>query len=72
MKQPPQSPDFAFCDFWHFPKLKIALKEQRYADVPDIQRNVTTIPRGIPEKISETVSGSDDIVSTKCVTLRGE
>jgi hypothetical protein len=29
------------CDFWFFPKLKDALKGQRFAGIPDIQPNVT-------------------------------
>jgi hypothetical protein len=36
-------------DFWLFPKLKIALKERRFADLSDIQRNVKTLLRGITE-----------------------
>jgi hypothetical protein len=42
------SPDLAPCNFWLLPKLKNALKEQRLADIPDIQCNVTFL-RGIPE-----------------------
>jgi histone-lysine N-methyltransferase SETMAR len=50
MDHPPYSPDLAPCDFWLFPKLKNFPKEQRFADIPDIQCNVTTLIRGIPEK----------------------
>jgi hypothetical protein len=42
MDHPSYSPDLAPCDFWLFPKLKNALKEQKFAGIPDIQRNVTT------------------------------
>jgi len=49
MDQPPYSPDLAPCDFWLFPKVKNTLKEQRFADLSDIQRNVKTLLRGIPE-----------------------
>jgi len=49
MDHPPYLPDLAPCDFWLFPKLKNALKGQRFADLPDIQRNVKTLPRSIPE-----------------------
>jgi hypothetical protein len=48
LDHPPYSPDLALCDFWLFPKLKNALKGQIFADIPDIQRNVTLL-RGIPE-----------------------
>jgi hypothetical protein len=46
--RPPDSPDFP-CELWFFPKSKNALKEQRFADIPDIQSNVNTLPRVIPE-----------------------
>jgi hypothetical protein len=46
---PSYSPDLAPCDFWLFLKLKNALHGQRFADIPDIQRNVTELMRGIPE-----------------------
>jgi hypothetical protein len=40
MDHPPCSPHLAPCDFWLFPKLKIALKGQRLVDIPDIQRDM--------------------------------
>jgi hypothetical protein len=46
---PAYSPNLAPCDFWLFPELKNALKGQSFADIPDIQSNVTTLLRGIPE-----------------------
>ena len=46
---PPYSPDLAHCDFWLFPKLKNALKGQRFIDLSDIQHNVKTLLRGIPK-----------------------
>jgi hypothetical protein len=36
MDHPPYSPDLAPCDFWLFPKLKNALKAQRFADIPGV------------------------------------
>ena len=47
MDHPSYSPDLALCDFWLFPKLKNALKGQRFADLSDIQCNVKTLLRGI-------------------------
>jgi hypothetical protein len=35
-------------DSWLFPKLKDALEGQRVADIPDVQRKVPTLVRGIP------------------------
>jgi len=49
MDHPPYSPDLAPCDFWLFPKLKNALKGQRFADLSDIHCNMKTLLRGIPE-----------------------
>jgi histone-lysine N-methyltransferase SETMAR len=43
MDHPLYSPDLAPCDFWLFPKLKTALTGQRFADIPDIQCNVTLL-----------------------------
>jgi hypothetical protein len=43
MDHPPYSPDLTPCNFWLFPKLKNALKGQRFADLSDIQRNVKTL-----------------------------
>jgi histone-lysine N-methyltransferase SETMAR len=49
MGHPPYSPDLAPCDFWLFPRLKKnAPKGQRFADIPDIQRNVTILYCSIP------------------------
>ena len=33
LRQPPYSPDIAPCDFWMFPKLKMALRGKRF-DIP--------------------------------------
>jgi hypothetical protein len=63
MDHPLNSPDIAPNDFWLFPKLKNAMKGQRFADIPDIQRNVPTLLRDIPETIFKSVSGSGNIVS---------
>jgi histone-lysine N-methyltransferase SETMAR len=49
MDHSPYSSDLAPCDFWLFPELKNALKGQIFADLSDIQRNLKTLLRGIPE-----------------------
>ena len=36
LHQPPYSPDIAPCDFWMFPKLKMALKGKRFDDIETI------------------------------------
>jgi hypothetical protein len=63
MDHPPYSLDLAPCDFWLFPKLKNALKGQRFADIPDIQRNMTTLLWVFRKAIFRTVFGSGTIVS---------
>jgi len=47
MDHSPYSLDLAPCDFLLFPKLKNALKRQRFADLSDIQWNVKMLLRGI-------------------------
>jgi hypothetical protein len=44
----PYSPDLVPCNCWLFPKLKNALKGQRFAGIPDIQCNMTLL-EGITE-----------------------
>jgi hypothetical protein len=64
MDHPHYSPDLAPCDFWLLPKLKKnALKEQKFADIPDIQQNVTTLQQRFRKTIFKIVSGSGTIVS---------
>ena len=41
LRQPPYSPDIAPCDFWMFPKLKMALKGKWFDDIETIQSNAT-------------------------------
>jgi histone-lysine N-methyltransferase SETMAR len=43
MDHPPYSTDLVPCDFWLFPKLRNALKGQRFADIPDIQCNMIKV-----------------------------
>jgi hypothetical protein len=64
------SPDLAPCDFWLFPKLKNALKGQRFADIPDIQRNMTLL-RGIQEKDFQDCFQQWHHL-TKCITSQRE
>ena len=72
MDHPPYSPDLAPCDFWLFPKLKNALKEQRFADLSDIQRNVKTLLRVIPENdVQDSFRQWHDRL-TKCKASQGE
>jgi histone-lysine N-methyltransferase SETMAR len=72
MDHPPHSPDLALCGFWLFPKLKNALKGQRFADLSDIQHNVKTLLRGIPENDFQDCFWQWHHRLTKCVASQGE
>ncbi|GBN25990.1 Mariner Mos1 transposase [Araneus ventricosus] len=49
LNHPPYSPDLSLLDFFLFPKLKSALKGQRFLYISDIQHNVTTQLKAIPK-----------------------
>ena len=49
LRQPPYSPDIAPCDFWMYPKLKMALKGKRFDDIETIQSNATRELKAIPK-----------------------
>jgi len=72
MDHPPYSPDLAPCNFWLFPKLKNALKGQRFADLSDIQRDVKTLLRGIPENDFQDCFRQWHHRLTKCIASQGE
>jgi hypothetical protein len=50
MKYPPFSPDLALNDFWLLPRIKSALKGQRFQDVEGIKKkkNMMMAPKAIP------------------------
>ena len=72
MDHPPYSPDLAPCDFCLFPKLKNALKGQRFVNLSDIQRNVKTLLRGIPENDFQDCFQQWHHHPTKCIASQGE
>jgi hypothetical protein len=49
MKHLSSSPDLTPNDFWLFPKTRSALKGRRFRDIEDIQNNVTTALKAIPQ-----------------------
>ena len=53
LRQPPYSPHIAPCDFWMFPKLKMALKGKRFDDIETIQSNATRELKAIPKSAFE-------------------
>jgi hypothetical protein len=72
MDHSPYLPDLAPCDFWLFPKLKNALKGQRFARIPDIQHNMTTLLRGITENDFQDCFRQWHHHLTKCIASHGE
>jgi len=72
MDHPPYSPYLVPCDFWLLPKLKNALKGQRFADLSDIQRNVKTLLRGIPEHDFQDCFRQWHHRRMKCIASQGE
>jgi hypothetical protein len=50
IQHPPYSPDLAPNNFWLFPKIKSALKERIFQDIKDIQNNVTTALKAVPQQ----------------------
>jgi hypothetical protein len=72
MDHPHYSLDLAPCDFWLFQKLKEnPLKGQRFADLPDIQRNMTLL-RGILENSFQDCFQQWHHHLTKCIASQGE
>jgi histone-lysine N-methyltransferase SETMAR len=72
MDHPPYSPDLTPCDLWLFTKLKKnVLKGQRFADIPDIQHNVTLL-RGNPENDFQDCFRQWHNRLTKCIASQGE
>jgi histone-lysine N-methyltransferase SETMAR len=72
MDHPPYSPNLTPYDFWPFQKLKNALTGQRFADIPDIQCNVTMLLRGIPENNFQDCFQQWHHHLTKCIASQGE
>ena len=53
LRQPPHSPKIAPCDFWIYPKLKMALKGKRFDDIQTIKSNATRELKAIPKSAFE-------------------
>ena len=53
LHRPPYSPDIAPCDFWMFPKLKMALEGKRFDEIETIQNNATRELKTIPKSAFE-------------------
>ena len=71
MDYPPYLPDLSPCDYFLFPKLKIAMKGAFYDDVPTIQSAVTQVLKNIPK--TEFKKSMDKLVdrSKRCIESYG-
>lgn len=68
---PPYSPDLSPCDYFLFPKLKIAMKGAFYDDIPAIQAAVTLVLKKIPKAdITKSMHSLVDR-ARKCIELNG-
>jgi transposase len=72
IEPPPHSPDLAAIDFWLFPKTKSALKWRHFQDTEDIQKNVTTALKAIPQQEFQKCFQKWQHRWTKCVDAQGE
>jgi hypothetical protein len=63
---------FGPCDFWLYPKLKIALKGHRFSDIADIQEHATTILKNIPGKEFQKCFEQWKHRLTKCTGAQGD
>ena len=50
LPHPPYSPNLSPCDYFLFPRVKFALKGDRFADIEEVQSASQNALRGIPEK----------------------
>jgi len=72
MDHPPYSPDLAPLRFLALSKLKNVLKGKRFADLSDIQRNMKTLPRGIPKNDFQYFFRQLHHRLKKCIVSHGE
>lgn len=72
INHPPYSPDLSPPDFFLFPRLKLALKGQRFADISDIQSNVTAELKAIPKEAYAKSFWDLYSRSQKCIAINGD
>ncbi|GFV41733.1 histone-lysine N-methyltransferase SETMAR [Trichonephila clavipes] len=69
---PPYSPDLNPPDFFIFPRIKLALKRNRFDDIPDIHRNATWPLNSIPNE--DFLQSFQDMYSRsqRCIVMGGD
>jgi hypothetical protein len=71
MEYPPHFPDLAPNDFWLFPKIKSALKRQRFQDIENI-KNVTKALKAILQQEFQKCFQQWQHHWAKCIAAHGE
>jgi len=72
MEHPSYSPDLARNDSWLFSKIKSTLKRRRFQDTEDIQKNVTTALKAIPQQEFQKCFQHWQHRWAKCIAAQGE
>jgi len=71
LHHPPYSPNLSPCDYFPFPKLKLPLKGRLFEDVQDIQADVTSGLRAIPQEDVQRSFQSLLDRATHCIDAEG-
>ena len=72
VSHPPCSPDLATSDFHLFPKLKVFLAGQKFANDNEVKARVDTYFEELPETHFRTETNALETRWMKCVELRGD
>jgi hypothetical protein len=72
IEHPPSSPDLALNDFWHFSKIKSALKGWRFQDIEDIQKKNDAALIALPQQEFQKCSQQWQHHWAKCMAVQGE
>jgi histone-lysine N-methyltransferase SETMAR len=70
MEHPPCSPELTPNDFWLFTKIKSDLKGRRFQDIEDIQNEVTTAQKNVPQQFNSFQQWQHRWA--KCIAAQGE
>jgi hypothetical protein len=72
MKHLPSSTYSALNDFWLFPKIKSILKGRRFQDIEDVQNNVMTALKAVPQQEILKCFQQWQHYWAKCIAAQGE
>jgi hypothetical protein len=72
VEHPPCFPDLALNDLWLFPKIKSAIKGQRFQYVEDIQKYLMMALKVIPQQEFQKCFQQWQHCWAKCIAAQGE